>query len=234
MLNVVIPSIVVGCVAKTKSVRPDAYILSLGLAAYDIATLRLIGASYNTIDPNDPQAEAIFHTDPQTIGWWEGKEEDRSPPEAARIEAFSGTTKMPEALWNAKKFLDSLGQHEVVLTMKGPEFHAPIILNAFAQCDVPQGKFRKSTNYDSDRTAERFAAAFGLTANMDAEEHNWTRGKDAVAHHAGFDAAREGYLTARLYHLALVARRHGFPRMLEAHEQMRTGEYVPAEFLGNN
>lgn len=232
MRNVTIPSIVVGADAETKSLRPDAYILSIGLAAFDVATLRLIGASYTSIDPNDPEAAKVFHTDPQTIGWWEGKDRpEYAPSEAARLEAFSGTTNIKDALWNAKKFLDSLGDKPMTITMRGPDFDAPILMNAFAQCDVPPGKFRKFSMLDSDRTAERLMYAFGLEPDMDAEAHNWTRGKDFIEHHAGFDAAKEGYMTARIYHLALIARNHGFPRMLEAHEQMRTGEYIPTMFL---
>lgn len=232
MQNVVIPSIVVGGDVETKSLRPDAYILSIGLAAFDIATLRLIGASYQAIDPNDAEANRVFHTDPSTIGWWEGKDNpDYAPSEAARKEAFSGTTNIKDALWTAKKFLDDLGNKPLVLTMRGPDFDSPILMNAFAQCDVPPGKFRKFSMLDSDRTAERLAHAFGLLPDMEAEAHNWTRGKDFIEHHAGFDAAKEGYLTARIYHLALIARTHGFPRMQEAHEQMRTGEYIPTMFL---
>lgn len=231
-LDVKIPTIVVGADGETQSLRPDAYLLSIGLAAFDVPTLRLIGAYYQTIDPIDPNALKIFHVDPGTIAWWRGEDKpEYAPSREAYAEAFSGTTKMPEVLWGAKKFLDEFEGKDVTLTMRGPDFDSPIIMNAFAQCNVPAGRFRKFSMLDSDRTAQRIMHAFGLEPDYDAEAHNWTRGKDAYEHHAAFDAAKEGYITARIYHLALIAKRHGFQRMLEANDQLRTGEYTATQFL---
>ncbi|QVW28731.1 putative exoribonuclease [Erwinia phage pEa_SNUABM_8] len=230
-----VPQIVIGVDGETKSMRSDAYLISLGMAAWDVTTLRLIGAFYQTIDPNDEKAKAIFHEDPSTLAWWrgEGDNPDYAPCPEAYKEAFSGTMKMPEVLWSAYKFLEGFKapNRNVTLTMRGPDFDHPILMNAFAQCDVPTSLLRRFSMLDSDRTAERIASAMGLEPNYDAESHNWTRGKEAYLHHAGYDAAREGYITARIYHLALVAKRHGFERMLEAHHQICTGEYAPMEFL---
>ncbi|AFQ96672.1 putative endodeoxyribonuclease [Erwinia phage phiEaH2] len=222
------PSIVVGADVETQSLRDDAYIIAMGLVGFDIPTMKMVGSFYKTIDPKDPKAMEIFHIDPSTLGWWEGKDNpDYAPTEQARIEAFSGTEKIDQVLWEAKKWLDTISaNHEIVITMRGPEFDSPKIMNAFQQCDVPAGKFRKFSILDSDRTTERLAHAFGLVPNHTAEAHHWTRGKDAYEHNAGFDAAKEAYCTARMYHLALVAKTYGFERMLECHNEMCSGEYV--------
>lgn len=228
-----IPNVVIGVDVETKSLRSDAYPIALGMAAWDVATLRLIGAFYQTIDPNDEKAKGVFHEDPGTMAWWrgEGDNPDYAPSPEAFKEAFSGTMKMPEVLWAGYKFLEGFKKQQVTLTMRGPDFDAPVLMNAYAQCDVPTSLLRRFSMLDSDRTAERLAHAFGLEPNYEAESHNWTRGKEAYLHHAGYDAAREGYITARIYHLALIAKRNGFERMVEAHHQMCTGEYAPMEFL---
>lgn len=228
-----IPNIVIGADGETKSMRSDAYLVSIGFAAYDVPTLRFIGAYYQNIDPNDEKAQAIFHEDPGTMAWWrgEGENPEYAPSREAYAEAFAGTMKMPEALWGAYRFLEGFKDKVCTITMRGPDFDAPIMMNAFAQCDVPAGMLRRFSMLDSDRTAERLAHAMGLAPDYQAESHNWTRGKEAYLHHAGYDAAREGYITARIYHLALIAKRHGFERMLEAHNQLCTGEYAAMEFL---
>lgn len=231
--NVRVPNIVIGVDVETKSLRSDAYPIAVGITAWDVPTLRLIGSFYQTIDPNDEKAKSIFHEDPGTLAWWRGEGEDPAyaPSPEAYKEAFSGTTKMPEVLWGAYRFLEGFKTQITTLTMRGPEFDSPILMNAFAQCDVPTSLLRRFSMLDSDRTAERITYALGLEPDFQAESHNWTRGKEAYLHHAGFDSAREGYITARIYHLALVGKRHGFERMLEAHNRLCTGEYAPMEFL---
>lgn len=228
-----IPNIVIGVDGETKSMRSDAYLIALGMAAWDVATLRLIGAFYQTIDPNDEKAKAIFHEDPGTMAWWRGEGDNPAyaPSPEAYKEAFSGTLKMPEVLWAGYKFLEGFRNQQCTLAMRGPDFDHPILMNAYAQCDVPTSLLRRFSMLDSDRTAERIMAALGMEPCYEAESYNWTRGKEAYLHHTGYDAAREGYVTARMYHLALIGKRHGFERMLEAHHQICTGEYAPMEFL---
>lgn len=228
-----IPTIIIGVDVETKSTRADAYPVSIGAGAWDIATMRLIATHYQTIDPNDEKAKAIFHEDPYTMAWWrgEGDNPDYAPSREAFAEAFSGTMPMPEALWGMYHFFEKFKSHKVALSMRGPEFDQPILMNAFSQCDVPTSLLKRFSMLDSDRTAERIMHAFNLTPDYRAESHNWTRGKDAYLHHACFDAAREGYITARIYHLAMVARLHGFDRMLEAHNQLMTGEYTAMDYL---
>lgn len=223
-----LPSIVVGADVETKAIRSDAYILAMGLVGFDVPTMKMVGSFYSTVDPNDEAAKAIFHEDEQTIGWWQGKgDPDYAPSEEARAEAWSGKENIKQVLWGAKKWLDDISaNHPITITMRGPEFDSPIILNAFAQCDVPPSRFRKFSILDSDRTAERLSYAFGLIPDYHAEAHHWTRGKEAYEHNAGFDAAKEAYCTARIYHLALVAKTFGFERMLECHNEMCSGEYV--------
>lgn len=231
--DVRLPTVVIGVDVETKSMRADAYIVSLGMAAWDVATMRLIATHYQTIDPEDEKAKAIFHEDPGTMAWWRGEGDDPtySPSREAYKDTFSGTMKMPEALWGAYRFLEKFKTYRATMTMRGPDFDAPILMNAFKQCDVPTSILRRFSMLDSDRTAERIMHAFGLEPNYPVESQHWTRGKDAYLHQAGWDAAREGYITARIYHLALIAKHHGFERMLEAHAQMQTGEYAAVDFL---
>lgn len=226
-----LPTLVIGADAETKSLRPDAYLLTTGLVAFDVPTLKMVGSSYMRIDPNDPKAKAVFHEDPQTVGWWEGKgEPEYAPSREAYTEAWGGTTPMPEALWAMRKWLDEItGKHNFVITMRGPDFDSPIFMNAFAQCDVPPGKFRKFSALDSDRTAERLALAFGFEPDLTVEQVYWTRGKPAFEHHALWDAAKEAYTTARIYHLALITREYGYERAKACHEELKTGEYIPPQ-----
>ncbi|AWN08821.1 putative endodeoxyribonuclease [Salmonella phage SPAsTU] len=228
-----IPSVVVGTDLETLALRSDAFILTMANVAFDVPTMKMIGSCYQKVDPNDEKAKEVFYIDPKTVGYWEGKDNpDYAPCEEARKEAYSGTTPLPEALWAMKKFLDDLGDVKMVITCRGPEFDHPILMNAFAQCNVHPGKYRKFSILDSDRTIERLAAAFGLEPNWEIEAPNWTHGKEAYEHNANFDAAKEAYSTARLYHLALVARTYGFERMLDAHREMCTGEYIAPQLRG--
>ncbi|MGL5223057.1 MAG: 3'-5' exoribonuclease domain-containing protein [Shewanella sp.] len=228
-----LPNIIIGADVESKSMRADAYILSIGLTAWDVATMRLIGAFYDTIDPNDEIAKGIFHEDPATMAWWAGMSDtpEFCPSEEARIEAFSGTRKMPEVLWDARNFLEKFKGQQVGITMRGPDFDSPIIMNAMSQCNVPTSLFRRFSALESDRTAERIMHAFDLAPDYEAESCNWTRGKNAYSHHAGFDSAREAYTTARIYHLAMILRKFGWERMIEAHHALRSGDYCAMDFL---
>lgn len=228
-----LPNIIIGLDVETKSMRSDAYILSIGLTVWDVTTLRLIGSFYDTIDPEDPKAKEIFHEDPETMRWWNGLTDNPQycPSPEARAEAFSGKRKLPEVLWDVRNFLEKFKEHQVGITMRGPDFDSPIIMNAFAQCNVPTSLLRRFSALESDRTAERIQHAFDIAPDYEAESHNWTRGKNAYLHHAGFDSAREGYITARVYHLAMIMRKFGWERMMEAHTALRSGDYCALDFL---
>lgn len=224
-----IPVIVHGFDAETKALRPDAYILSMGMATFDIATLTLLGCSYVAVDPNDPEANEIFHTDPGTLEWWEGKgNPDYAPSPEARKAAFSGTTKMPDALRIMVNYVEQFKKFDSVIVSRGPEFDIPIVCNALVRCNQYQGLFRRFSANDSDRTVERLMLAMGLEMDQDTEQHNWLRsGGEWVEHHPGFDSARSAYRTARAYHLAHIAKNHGFEQMLVAHKALRAGNYNP-------
>lgn len=227
------PAIVIGVDVETGSLRSDAFIFSAGASAWDVTLLRHIGCSYGVADANDEKAAAIFHKDPATMSWWEGKEDpSRSPCREAYNEIMSGTIKLPELLWQISKFVTSFADKNAVITMRGPEFDNPILMNAFAQCDVSPGFLRKFSKIDSDRTAHRMMATLGFHPDLDAEEHNWTCGnQNAYPHHAGYDATAEGYMTARAYHLMMLVNKLGYDRAAQANEMMRSGDYDPLPFI---
>ncbi|MCT7475911.1 hypothetical protein N5V81_13090 [Escherichia coli] len=56
------------------ALRPDAYILTLANVASDVPTMKMIGLTTTKSTPNDAKAKEIFYIDPQTVGYWEGKE----------------------------------------------------------------------------------------------------------------------------------------------------------------
>ena len=226
-----LPTVVVGVDVETKAIRPDAYIISVGAAAFDVATLKRISNYYSNIDPNNEDHNKMFHTDAETLAYWNGEgKPEYAPSEAARIEAFSGTANMKNVLWDLTKYLDSLGDIKMTITMRGPEFDGPILLNAMAGLNVKQGKMRRFSSYDSDRTAERLAEAFGFTLNPEAEAKNWLQHDQDIEHHAGSDAAREGYTTARIYHLGQVLTAYGYDKALECHNRLASGELYISPF----
>lgn len=229
-----LPSLVAGVDVETKALRPDAYMLSIAATVFDIYSLSCVGATYLGIDPNDPEADKVFYTDPGTLDWWDGKgNPDYAPAPAAREAAFSGNLKIDAALRLLVDFLEPLRKkHEMVLSSRGPEFDIPIIVNGLVQCNLYQGIFRKFSANDSDRTIERISLAFGLEMDEETESHNWLKsGKEWVEHHPGFDSARTAYRTARFYHLGMIAKRWGFDVMLQAHEHIKRGDYTPSIYI---
>lgn len=229
-----LPVLVAGVDVETKALRPDAYILSAAACVFDVYSLTCIAATYLGIDPNDEEANRVFYTDPSTLDWWEGKgNPDYAPSPEARKAAFDGTMKIDAALKMLVDFLEPLRKkHEMVLSSRGPEFDIPIIVNGLVQCNLYQGIFRKFSANDSDRTVERLSLAFGLEMDEDTESHNWLKaGKEWVEHHPGFDSARTAYRTARFYHLAAIAKRWGFEVMLQAHEHLKRGDYIPSLYI---
>lgn len=231
-----IPEVVVGADVETKSTAPNAYMLSFACVAFDIRTLTQVANIYRTIDPNDENmVEPYFHTDESTLKWWRGDVDPQYAPDpAAYKEAFSGTTKLPDALKDIVDFLEPIRKKQKhVVSSRGPEFDIPIIRNALRQCDLYEGIFRRFSNNDSDRTAERVLAALGMEIEYVNEKHHWCNLHEWVEHMPAFDAGRTAYRTARMYHLLYLIRTHGSDTAYKANEEMRRGSYDAKKFLAN-
>ncbi len=229
-----IPEVIVGADVETKSTNPNAYLISFACVAYDVRTLMQLANIYRTIDPNDENmVEPYFHTDEGTMKWWRGEgNPDYAPDPQAFKEAFSGTTKLPDALKDIVEFLEPIRKkHKHTLTTRGPEFDIPIIRNALRQCDLYEGIFRTFSNNDSDRTAERVLAALDMEIDDVKEKHHWCNQNEFVEHMPAFDAGRSAYRTARMYHLLYIIRHYGSDNAYKACTEMRSGSYNPKKFL---
>lgn len=231
-----IPEVIVGADVETKSTQPNAYMLSFACIVFDVRTLTQLANIYRTIDPNDENmVEPYFHTDEGTLKWWRGDVDPQYAPDpAAYKEAFSGTTKLPDALRDIIEFLEPIRKkHKHVISTRGPEFDIPIIRNALRQCDQYEGIFRRFANNDSDRTAERVLTALGMEIEYVNEKHHWCNQHEWVEHMPAFDAARTAYRTARMYHLLYLIRHYGSDVAYKANEEMRRGTYDAKKFLAN-
>lgn len=229
-----LPAVVHGFDLECKALTPDAYILSMGGCTFEVASLSLLGAAYAAIDPNDPEADKVFRTDPGTIAWWNGEGDPAyAPSPEAKAAAFGGTLNIKDGLRVIVNYFDQYKKFDSVLVTRGPEFDMPIVCNALVTCDMYQGIFRRFSACESDRTVERLMLAFGLDMDQDTESHNWLRKAQWVEHNPQFDSARSAYRTARAYHLAHIAKNFGFEKMLQAHNALKAGNYnAAAGYLG--
>lgn len=228
---VVIPEVVIGADVETKSVKPDAYVVSMALNAFDVETLKHIGCCYGTIDPNDENAKC-FHEDAGTMSWWRGEgDPNYAPSREAFKEAFSGKDKLPDVLKRMVDFAEPLRRkHKVSVATRGPEFDIPIIRNALSECGLYEGIFRNFSANDSDRTAERVLSLLNMDIDHAAEEWIWVKKNEWVEHMPAFDSALSAYRTARCFHLCGLVGKYGSEVAREALELIRTNQYDAMKF----
>lgn len=232
MIKITLPAVVTGFDLETLALRPDAYILTAALSTIDIISLEFLLHTYVKFSPTDPVAKDVFYVDSDTEAYWKGMANpDYAPSKRAQIEAFSGTELLPEGLPKLVNHVEQFKNKGQVIVSRGPDFDMPIIRNALQQCDCYQGAFMKVSMFDSDRTAERLAAAAGFEINEEVEKRNWVYGGYDDPHMAPHDAAKEAYTTARAYHLMMVGKQHGWDKAVIANQLLREGSYQSREFL---
>lgn len=219
------PTVCIGVRLATLAIAPDARILAVGLAAWDIGTLRFINSYFGVVDVHDPETKDMFYTDPSTLDWWEGSHPS-SPSTEAKRACFSGGITLREVLKQATDFIEGLAQYERVIVGKPPAFDLPILTNAYGHLNLYRGLLAKPSMVDSGHTAERGLETLGFGEVDAREEAQYCLGQPFVQHHPRCESAKLTYFTARYYHLLNIIRKKGYDEALAAHKQMLTGEYA--------
>ena len=190
-----IPKYVVGLDIETKSNMLNCFILSIGLAVYDVRTLECIDEFYYRIDPKDPTQEKR-HVSEYTLTWWKEWDVNQyAPSKAAYDDTWGGKGNLKEGLTLMGAFIDKYRSQEnrpPVFITKGPEFDINVINNALYDTGLFKEIRMGISNQDSARTIERAFAALQLKVQ---------RPKDAIPHTAIGDAKIEGFEGAYFYNL---------------------------------
>lgn len=117
---------------ETCGIRAGCTVLSIGASSFN-----QVHSFYNKIDPISSKERGLIE-DPSTMQWW-----DRQKPEA-RIEAFSGTRTVEQALGEFSDWLRGIGKKEDIFVWgNGADFDLPILAAVYAKVgmDLPWAPF---------------------------------------------------------------------------------------------
>lgn len=172
---------------ETLSKNNDAFVLSIGMAAFD--DLNVVDTDGIAIDMN----YGYGHIDPDTVKWWAGQSE------AARHFSFSGTAWPYEAAAKMRNFLDSYGGKNALVWANSPSFDLVILKNWWrnmptsrngAALPRPPGDFPVTYKQERDmRTIKYIADQLGIDLT-----DLWT----GVAHNPIEDAAMQARAVIRV------------------------------------
>ena len=200
-VRVSIPRYTLGIDIETKNVTANSYILAIGAVLFDNYTLKTQACLNLEFDPNDPEqanrTEANF-----TLDWWHTRgEEPKFPSQAAYDRTWSGTLKFLAGMELFDKFMRQLPRDgDIVLPMRGPDFDYVILKDALRDAGIYRTPMYARA-LDSHRTIERVLEALEIPPVSEAEHKNMVWKGEPIPHVAIYDAAIEGYETARMYHL---------------------------------
>jgi hypothetical protein len=219
------PTVVVGLDVETKALVPNSYILSVGLAAYDIKTLRCVEFAEFVFDPNDPE-QITRAIDKNTIEWWHNHQDNnpRYPTKAVFEHTWGGTLPFSTGMSKLASILRPYSKRDdVVMPMRGPDFDMPILINALQETGNRKGALY-ARNLDSHRTVEKVIASLELPALTEKEVI--ANIGEIKLHTAGFDAAVEAYDTARMYHGLHLIKELGYEKTYAYFESLASGDSI--------
>ncbi len=218
-----IPRYTLGIDIETKNVTADSYILAIGGVLYDNYTLKCISVLNITFDPFDEQQQNRTESD-FTIKWWMTRgEEPKFPSQEAYDRTWSGTTKFYQGMELFDKFMRQMPRDgAIVLPMRGPDFDYVILKDALRDADIQRTPMYARA-LDSHRTIERVIESLDIPTVNETEHKRLWRGPRPLHHVAVYDAAYEGYETARMYHLLHCIRVIGYKETINRVTQWQDG-----------
>lgn len=227
-----LPAQFTGIDIETKSTKLMGYILSFGMCKINMRKFKPDEVVGFELEPNNKEADEIFHTDPGTMRWWDKAgtpEADQfSPCEVAKLRAFNGTIPHRDGIKTLHRMLHSQSKDNVVFTSRGPEFDMRII----EQSCLAYGfdwKMRFG-NFDSDRTYERVGKALGIKMPSEAFVEAYM-GRKFIKHCAQCDAGFEAYNGARVLWLNVIMSLDGRDKMIEELKNMDEGKFDPSPYV---
>jgi len=209
-----IPRYTLGLDIETKDVVPSSYILAIGAVLYDNHTLKVIATWRIDFDPNDPE-QGNRTVCERTVDWWNTRKPGNAfPSQQAYDLTWNGTTKFKDGMQQFAKYMNENPRNGVtVVPMRGPDFDYVILRDALKDAGI---NYRMpARNLDSHRTVERVISALGIPPASENEVQRWWKGPEPLHHVAVFDAAWEGYETARMYHILHCFRLLGYDGTME-------------------
>lgn len=229
------PEYVNGLDIETKSEKINCFIIGIGMVTFSVRTMSIVNVTNLLIDPECQiqQVELKRDTSQNTMDWWFPEEPTEwSPSKEAQDWSWSGTLSTEQALDTLDGVFRDLNRNKntTVHTMRGPEFDY-IRLNSLYE-DMGRRWDLRWSMLDSDRTVERNLKALGFSSSLSEKEIEYISPSDNfVLHVAVCDAAKEAYLTAKLYHLLWWVRNHGYDKAAEVEANMTQGIYeaIPNE-----
>ncbi len=191
---------------ETLSTKPNAYILSISQAIYEIYTLKLVAKFDYLIGPND-QSQFGRLKEANTIDWWNGLAPN-SPSEYAKSIVYNASGDLTTGIRQYDAFMRNfkaeynLDIGHMITTCRGPDFDPVIMLNARQQFGLGYGQpFRE---IDSSRTIDRSLEIMNIKVSSDSvKEH--CLGGEFHEHISLCDALLEGLEAATYYNRLAIA-----------------------------
>lgn len=210
-MKVTIPRFTVGTDIETKDTVASAYILSIASVMFDNYTLKPVSILNVTFNPNDPEQGNRTSSD-RTLDWWAGNDAS-SPCKLAHELTWNGTLGFRAGMEEVDKYFRSLPYGKFTMPMKGPDFDYVIIKHALRELGMYRTPLH-ATPLDSVRTVERLSQGLELPPISDLELKRFWKSDTKLPHTAVYDAAIEGYETARLYHCVHLIKTVGYQAMM--------------------
>jgi len=151
---------------ETLSLKPNARILSIGACTFDTSD-EVQDVFYEKLDQTEDLIEGAFDVSSSTLNWWSQQDEH------IRAEAFSGTTKITNAMLSFNNWLQAVkadhGAKNIAIYSNGAVFDIPVIKNAFDYCSItPPWSFKNELCYRTLCTLfpEQYAQAVVGVVNL--------------------------------------------------------------------
>lgn len=221
-VRVTIPKYTLGIDIETKNVTADSYILAIGAVLKNNYTLKTIACLNLEFDANDPEQANRTESD-FTIRWWNTRgEEPKFPSQAAYDRTWTGTITFLQGMELFDKFMRQLPRDgDIVLPMRGPDFDYVILKDALRDAGISRTPMYARA-LDSHRTIERVLEALEIPPISQAEHEQMVWKKEPLPHVAIYDAAIEGYETARMYHLLHCIKTIGYDATIKRIKEWET------------
>lgn len=198
----IIPKFAGGLDIETKGTNPDCQILSISVALFEVATMKLAGQFNEFCSPTDETQNKRSY-DERTLDWWANPAQDPTKPsEECRRITWGGRKTLFDVLGELDNWLRSFGVtfDQLVLSCKGPDFDFVVIDNALKTFNIRHFRLY-ARQMDSTRTIERFQTILKMPpVSMELLDKLSPYGKH-IPHVSICDANLEGWEAARMFNV---------------------------------
>lgn len=215
----IIPKFAGGLDIETKGTEPNCQVLSVSVALFEVATMKLVGHFNEFCAPNDETQLKRTWTE-HTLDWWANAGKDPTKPsEECRRITFSGRKTLFDVLGELDNWLRSFGVtfDQLVLACKGPDFDFVVLDNALKMFNIRHFRLY-ARQMDSTRTIERFQTILKMPPVSVALLDKLSPYGKHIPHTSICDANLEGWEAARMFNV-----------LGKITSEIEIGEFMPEE-----